>query len=480
MEITPIGFLFLLVILFLLCRKKHQFENLIVLCVITEIFIEMGFVFSVGTSTFFYSALIEDVIVIYSLFHIPSIRKRTDKTWGILIICYFVPVVLLALFPSNELVTPSGVRWDDVVFEGESLTRPVVNGTVLKMTTKFSIYTVMAIYANATFTTHHYQRILHKLSIGMKFFLILGIAEFVIKNILDGNTIWGHTLETLFGTSEFTVYEARLRGGTYELNLFTKEASHYAYALFLMPIIILADNLIQGKKNGISLSIFICIILSLISTSFSTLLFVFAFFYIFLLYRWGIQKPKTMKIEKILLTIGIIVVLSFTTIILTMYSDGFVTGRLLNLTENFSDFATTDVQYRGNDSGDSSTQIRTLSIIQTLLTFLSRPVFGVSLMSTSSHGATSLLLEGIGIVGVYFWTRCYFFLCPLKQVLTPQKTLFLLSIIIFFCVNLLNSLVLRPFYELTAYTMAICFIFIFSPFNLSSNAHTRKQNAKDI
>ena len=199
----------------------------------------------------------------------------------------------------------------------------------------------------------------------------------------------------------------------------------------------------------------------LLSTSFSMILFLSAFLFVYLLYRWTILCPPTMKREITSLFLFIFFLSSSATFFLISNSDGFVIGRLINLTNQLDGLLNFSGTYDGS-LGDSSTFIRIYSVIMTLNAFVSRPLFGISLGAAYCHGATAMLLSGIGIVGVYSLIRFYFFYVTVYKRFIIKKLSFISAIMVYLIVNLLNSLELKPFCNSTLIAVSICFCVIFS------------------
>ena len=183
------------------------------------------------------------------------------------------------------------------------------------------------------------------------------------------------------------------------------------------------------------------------------------------MYRWWVQKPISMRIEKMLFVSLLIVVALGLIAFLNMNSDNFLSYRLLYIFDNFdSIFAfTSNVGFVTMDGmGEASTQLRIISTIQTLIAFISRPLFGFSLGSVICHGSTVVLLTDIGIIGTYFWVKFNFHCIPLKAELIPAKKLYAICVLLYLIINMLNSMGLRPFYDFSLTLFVIGMIFLFS------------------
>jgi len=468
MAITPASFLYFFVVISILIRNKDVFMCLLLLCVTSDLFIGMGFFVMIGKTIITHYDFCLYILFLYCL--TKCLRKpiKLNRTYCILHFLYLLPLFLLIIFPSKALVADAyRVTWDEIVFDGLSPVHPAITNGVLKFTLKFLISSFIVLYLYNNFSKEKCMQFIIYLSKIINYFLFLGIIECIVKNLFGNIELWGNITEFFFGSTPSTVYEARLRGGTYELNLFSKEASHYAYTLFLSMIILFARNIFIGNKSGVNFSLLLCVALMILSTSFSVVLFLASFFVLFLLYRWGVLRPSTQKYEKlVLIAVSVFGFSGFMSFIIAN-DDGFVFGRLSNFIENWQVF------FDINNTvtfGDGSTYVRIMSILQTFAAFLDRPFFGFSIGSVFCHGSTAMLFAGIGLIGVIFWTKFYFYTFYLSKRLFYHKRLYLAAIIVYFGVNTFNSLSLRPFYDMTLITIVICYYFILSSHLVVSNA----------
>ncbi|MBO5631038.1 MAG: hypothetical protein J5965_18380, partial [Aeriscardovia sp.] len=400
MDISPAGYLYILLLGYLILHQRNRFYNLFVLTLVTEVFLGIGYIIKIGKTALSFEGVIQYVIIAYCLFNIKHIPLKLKRGCLLLMGSFIIPILLLYLFPSNALVTTMEVSWDEVLFDGASLVHPAVTGFVLKSNVKVLLMTLVFVYIYINWSVKDYQKSLRIFSGIANIFLILGIIEFCVRNILGLNEEWGSLLEFFWGESDNTVYESLERGTAYGLNLFTKEPSHYVNTLLIICIAKLTNNVINGKSRIIDNPILIALLLMLLSTAFSAVYTSGVFLVIYFMYRWYIIKPKTMQYEKISVLVILLVVISSLTVLLGSYTDSYIVKRLLNLNENLGDMISTDWDY-GFSAGDKSAQIRMVSTIQTLITlFTGRPVFGYSYNAIICHSAGVQLLAGIGLFGM--------------------------------------------------------------------------------
>lgn len=458
MGFSPAGILYISFIFYLIVSKRHFFAHLVFLCVVTEMFLQMGVIVKIGNYTMEMKNLSEDILILYCIAHINKIPPRLKKGWILLIISYIIPMLLLIFFPSNALVANMSVSWDKILLDGASPVHPIINGEVIKAVFKVILFSFVTLYLFIHWGETEFSWLIKRLSKISTIFMLLGLLEFLIRNILGLNEVWGSFLLFFFGDTESTVYEGHLRGDVYGLNLFTREPAAYSMTLFLVLVIKMAVNRLNGEKRIIDWTIGLGVFLMILSTSMSAYIYVVIFFVLYLLYRWIIKCPKYMKYEKILLFI-VLSLVSSSAIYYLGLSDDYVAQRISNIINNLDSFLAVDWDY--SSVGDKSSQVRLLSIVQTFVVFLERPIFGYSLFSIVCHGATPQYLAGVGLFGMVCWIRFYYYLIPLRLLMSPQKNAYILCIILYVITVLFGGWLIRPYYDLMLiiYVISCCFLF---------------------
>lgn len=458
MNVSPAGILFVLLVFRIYLKKEKCFEYLFLLCLTTETFFRKGYIFAIGESYVKFDFFIECVLIFYCITHIRQVDVRLYRGWLLWISSLILPLILLILFPSNELVATHEVSWDEVLYEGASLVHPIVNGHVVLMTMKMCLFSLVYIYIYLHWEKDDYKIVVQEFSRIANVFLVVGVLEFVVKNVFRLNDLWGTMLLLLFGETPATVYEGRLRGFSFELTLFAQEASHYALTLLFICIVILTRNVIERRESLLSRDIWLAVILSLFSTSFSSIYLLIVFFSIYLIHRWYVVKPQTTKIEIIALCSSLFIIFGSFLTIVSMYSDGYIGSRVAAIVENWDLILSAD-WVAGSAIGDMSSQVRLVSIVQTLFVFCHRPIFGYSMMSIESHGVFADFLAGVGVWGLICWLYFYFSLIPLKNWIKPMNAPFSLCILLQLLTHLLGG-DMREFYGAMLLIVSISFIII--------------------
>lgn len=462
------GILYALIVGYIVCQKKNVFANLFILCVLSEFVFRRAYLLSIGESYLTLELCSQYLLIVFCIFNLHSINKKLLRSWFLLTFSYTIPILLLIVFPSSVLVASPAVTWDMVLEEGASLVHPQVTTHVITMTTKFVLFSLVFIYIYKNWHLKDYKWSITRFSKWCNFFICFGCIEFLLKNVFGLNETWGNVITFFFGERSSTIAEGRLRGDLYELTLFTQEASHYAYVLLFIAIIKLTDNIINNRRHKIDLYLFLTLLLMALSTSFSVIYMIASFFFIYLLYRWYIERPKYMRYEKIAFITAFLAVLSYLSVFLAMNVDSFVYSRLINLYENFDELLTIDYSF-GSTMGDFSTQIRLVSMIQAVRAFLWRPIFGFSIGTIDAHSGTAMFLSAVGIFGLFCWIKFYFRVNPLFQILGPKRSLYYLAIVLFLFINLLSGS-FRAFFSLTLFYFVVSCCFVFSEKGVVSNA----------
>lgn len=195
-----------------------------------------------------------------------------------------------------------------------------------------------------------------------------------------------------------------LRGGFYKLSGLSSESAHFAYALYVTALVFIGLNIIKGTYK-----IWVLFTLGLIALtmSFSSVLFIGFLIGMYILYRLLDENNKKRKILYIIELIGIVVLAVILSSTLDdTYSSSYYGSRIVDIQENlkyiFSNIDVRLIPY-------ASSRVRMVSSIRTLKLLLKRPLLGIGINATNSHGSFSTILASIGIVGVYTWIKFLFY-----------------------------------------------------------------------
>lgn len=457
MNFCPAGILCIAISLWIVVRKKDCFFYLVLFVTILQIFIGKGFLLQIGGTNIPLITLPWFMIVAYCLLNVRSISNKFKVQYLVFACCLCIPIVSLFMFPSKVWVAQSPfVTWDEILFEGAAPVHPMVTREVFVTTIKFVTYPLVLYYIYTRWQCKDYVRLLGKLSYVSNVFLAMGVIEFVVKNIFRMNTQWGDFDLFFWGDVESTVHAGRLRGIFYESCLFTREASHYAFTLFMVALIKFANNVCRNNDRKIDKSMISCFVLMFLSTAFSAVLMFSTFMAIYFVYKYGFERSSLLVYILIILFIIIIAVPFITA------ADISIVNRINDLFDSFADYMSFDLNKSYQYSSDGSTQIRLISAFQTFRAFCERPLFGYSLGTLTSHSPTATFLGNVGIVGLILWMRLYFLNNPLKKMVNTLPGLYAIGIGIYLFFNFWGGgIMLSAFGIFTPMIYAICLCLIF-------------------
>ena len=465
MSINIFSILLLIVIVWIIIKNrglKKKLLNMTLLTVFLELYVEMGYFINIKGTLISYRTIGEMFLLFISILSLVKLHKiKINKNVFFLICIIIIGIINLILIPAKVKTANGNISWDDFIM-GQSFEYINFNFFVVQEALQMIVFIINVLAIYNIFEKEDYKEMLIKFSRIIKIILIFGLVEFVIKYILHSN-IYNEISNIIFGKAEASVLVLKERGTGYILQGFTTEASHYAYVLMVSTIILFASNQMTNKEKK---WIGICIFLMCTSMSFSSILFVFGLSVIYILYRISNTKTNKIKIIKIFLIFLIIlimmgiVIFNFSNIFNNLSENNFLQRRLKSLIQEieliFNGEWTTSTE-----SLEWSNRVRLVSSFETLRLIKYRPLFGLGIASVTSHGSTTMLLAGIGVLGSYFWTKYIFF--SLKNNLCNVNRIYYdLAIVTWFLINMLNSMGLRPFYELSSVFLMEAFIIIFS------------------
>jgi len=462
--LNPFSIVLLLLLLLCFFRTvsiKQIFFRLFILTTAIQLFVEVGFFVKIGDADVNYRTVCELIVLLFSL---PLLIKKGRFKISIysnycikFLALSIIGLTILLIVPSSVQVASIDTSWDDILVKGAELGRPMISGFVIQQTFQFFIAILAILVCYETFDRADFVKMIGIFSLIVKIFLVIGLIEFCIKYLFSFIN-YGTFVKFVFGYSDSTILEARNRGFGIELQGLTKEASHYAYVLFLSIVILIANNVVLKSTN--KKWILLAIMLMVFSMSFSTVLFGSALYFINLLYRWN-QLEEVNRRRKQVLTgiVFVLVLLIMISQISSLSTDGFFSRRFLSLIEEFGVISNNTWQTQ-HDALEWSNRVRLLSVFMSIKAFLSRPIFGFGLGTVTSHGSTIMMLCGVGILGLYMWIKVFFSMMR-NRFWEVNLKYWRASIFIFLFVNLLNSLGLRPFYEFHTFLLVISFMILY-------------------
>lgn len=462
------AFILIIVILYNIVNSanlKEFYMKLLMITLINECFIQIGYFIKIGTSEVSYRTVCELLLLCTSILLICKVKiKRSNFNVSLifLAICVF-GILRIIIQPSNILAANINVSWDDYLSSGIQFENiHFVPYVFLEFFSMFIfIISILTVYSVYTYKElNNFLNSFFKWSKGM---LIIGCVEAIIKYIFNSN-LYNYVCNFIFGISSSTNAEISSRGTGVILQGLTKEGSHYIYVLFII-IIVLFTEYKNKKSTANKVWLFVAILLSVLAMSFSVLLFGAGI--IMIGYFYWIRRSNNIQIKNlkkfilvIIIVIGVLFgVLSATSFIneLSISTNDFWSRRIVSLFEELQlifsgewKFATTALEW--------SNRSRLLSVFETMKLIIYRPLFGFGIGSVTSHGSSSMLLAGVGIIGTFYWFKVVFY-SQITGISSKylRKSGYLEAIVIWFIINMLNSMGLRPFYEVSTLVLVLVF-----------------------
>lgn len=465
---NPYTFILIAIILYNLFKidnLKDFYIKLLIITLINQCFIQIGYFIKIGNIEVSYKTICELLLLFTSiliLFKVKINRSNFSNSFIFLSICIF-GILRIIIQPSNIVASNINVSWDDFLSIGTQFEKihfvPFILQEFFSIVT--FIITIMTIYS--IYTYKELNKFIAEFCKWSKLMLIIGCIEAIVKYVFDSN-LYNSLCNSIFGVSSATYEGITFRGAGVVLQGLTKESSHYIYVLFIIILVIFVEY--KNTKNSNSkLWIIIASILGIMSMSFSLLLFSIGI--LIMCYFYWIRESSTNQfkiLKKILLIllsfIGVclLIGISYTLIDnLSVDSNNFWSRRIVSLFQEIKlifsgewKTATTSLEW--------SNRSRLLSVFETLKLIIYRPIFGFGIGAVTSHGSSSMMLAGTGLLGMLYWIKVVFYgkISGFNNKCLSNSG-YLAVILVWFMINMLNSMGLRPFYEISTLILVLVF-----------------------
>lgn len=395
----------ILYIIFTNKSLKEIYINIMAIFIFTYMHIEVGYFIKLGNTSVRFVWFLEIILIMFSIILLIK-NKSMHKKILINGIAFFFTIVLGLLFlfirPLKEMIITGDVLWDDYWRRKAVMNYPQLSSNNIESLVQVGVFIIILICVISLFKEKDYITLLYKTGDWCKIIVLYGIVEFVLKNVIKINTV--NMIDGIFGKSSTGLLQMELRGGFYKLSGLSSESAHFAYALYVTALVFIGLNIIKGTYK-----IWVLFTLGLIALtmSFSSVLFIGFLIGMYILYRLLDENNKKRKILYIIELIGIVVLAVILSSTLDdTYSSSYYGSRIVDIQENlkyiFSNIDVRLIPY-------ASSRVRMVSSIRTLKLLLKRPLLGIGINATNSHGSFSTILASIGIVGVYTWIKFLFY-----------------------------------------------------------------------
>jgi len=390
-----IATIFLLGTLLLIMAKCRNLEELrmfsLVGALAFALLVNSGYFLQIGSIFLQYDEFMVLFFLGLSLF--TGKLYRIDKTvffGGLgLIIVVLLGVVMLALDLRNVKVLPIGESWDAFFYGRTYLLAPVTFST---KNIERIIRIIMLVVIGISINEYLRKAPIDAISFFEKAIImitsvqvLIGALDFCLKFFLQTAFLQQFTA-FFFGIAPSQFGRYIVRGGTYAIQGFMREPSHFAMS-FLPGIIVLSLSVGKGTKMRL-LEILVvgALFFAASFTGFGLICFWLALKIINQLTHWKMMS----LLKSSILLLGVF----FLCIGLFFYWNHFPL---------LSYYANRLMGALGFGPSIGSESIRMGSILEMLKLFLLYPILGCGLGSTNAHGFLPSLLANVGILGFISW-----------------------------------------------------------------------------
>lgn len=374
--------------------RKDRLANVIIVSFTIGLLFQIGYMVRIGNIEISYPFFCEIVLFLTYLIYIIKVHKMKKHIfYNLLILCVYLiaNIVLLNINTYNKAVLAPGTSVDLWVLGKASKSYILFGANNILYAFKL-IMACLIVNMSFDLEKDKINNILDKVTFFSKIYLVYGVIEFLIKNILKSSILYD-LQNILFGVIGATQVNIRLRGGLVSLQGLTKEPSLYAAQLFIILIL-----LYRNKKEVNKKWIILTIVLMIFSMSFSTIVLLLDAIFLFILFEYkNNKKVKKIFVAIMLLTIIIVVIIvNWERLIQSYYIK-----RLLGTLEIFTDILNGNTVY----SNDISSNSRIKSTLDAWSYIKDRPLFGVGVGTVSSLSSLLEFVAEVGFIGIIIWFK---------------------------------------------------------------------------
>lgn len=458
-----IGSFILLFLIFNSINKKtftNAYKSLFVLTIVIELLIERGYFVQIGSVQIAYRTICELILGVISLVFLykHKMKKSIFFSAGIVFIIVVIGLLLLHVFPSGAQGATMQVSWDEILVSRIGKEPIVLNSGMYTEIIQLLLYLLIIVSAVSILNKDDFLDILQGVISYSKLLIVFNCIEIITKYLFHSN-IYTDILNYVLGSSYATLTTLVYRGNGFVVSGFTKEASHFAFSLLVLFILSFI-YFYKCRNQKYDLLYFGAIVLNFFSTmSFSTIYFGACAILFITVYFWEKRGYSIVKLYLFIIgaCLGLYILLSFLPVIAHFIGDTGFWGRRINSVVEELSLLNNGKWLTAATALEWSNRVRIGSTYETIKLMAYRPVFGLGFAATSAHSSLAMLLSGTGVIGSYFYLSLIF-KWPYRY-FKLNTGLYANFIVIFLFSLLLNSLGLRPFYEvwniLLAYSFAI-------------------------
>lgn len=448
--ITPFSIVFIMIVIFTLCREKKVHDIFITFLAVTmtiQVCSLGGYFVKLGTVEIDY---VDIAMLLTAFFGFLDSRNCINRKTFILSMALLgwslLGMILTSVLPPHTQIIPTTVSWDAYFYGRASKTTAVISVSSIMAFIKLGLSLFILCFSGQILDDDYakVRRIIVRIS---KVHIVWLVVEVVSKNILKTNLL-PNLRNTIFGIGKSTATELTLRGSGYTVFGWTREASAVPEFLFVFIAIIILSKTVKENKYWIIAGVMIMAL----SMSFSTLMFGSA---LILLYAFSYQGVTGKKASKKAIYGGTALLLLVCAGIYFALNNPYYSSRVTGFIEDFSVISSKNNVLNGTIT---SSKVRLYGIMETLNVLLERPLTGFGLGTAYCNSAVVMILADIGIIGFTLWISAI-------GSISRQRKPFLSKNNICFCLFLLLPNILKGSSSLLYTTSIILVLYLIDNLN---------------
>lgn len=378
-------------VIFFLRNMKYGlievYKKLFTISIVSTLILDVGYFMKVGSFIVEYNYVFSIMTLCVAIFVFLKLHIYSNvKIHGFLFLLILVFVLFVHMvFNIGYVSVGFNQPWDIYFSSGDELSEVFISSHSFFVVLRTAIFLFnFYIFVSCSKKTEFIKllRFVYRVSI---LFIIISLFDFFTSNFIRP-TFFREISFILFGKSEATYYVPRMFLNIYVPMAFLREPSSFCYSCMIFAYCSLAYfTMKKNNKPGPLISLFLYIVLLIISKSLT------GFIYAFVLYVSFIYISKR---RKMWMFSSIFIFLIFG--IVLYYSLG---DRVNHI---FSEFLNV---YNNSPSKleKSSEIIRLYSIVNNIKCFFKNPLFGCGIGSIYSYSAVITMLCDLGLVGTFYY-----------------------------------------------------------------------------
>lgn len=434
-------------------NSKDVLVNLFVLAVVIGLLVARGNFLVIGEHETPYKQICEYALIIYAIYYAcsASVRMRRTALVRFLVFAFLLTMslALLAFFPTGAVGATGAVKsvtWDTIFLQGAQRQPVVFELTYLTGLVKFFLTLFVILIIVSSLNRSDWERVLSKTLVWSEIIVIVCLIEVIAKYGFRSN-LFHEVSDAVLGVSTSTYVDLVVRGDGILLCGFTKEASHYSFALSVLFIIIICwlsckrRLLTRAQKNLSYAAIVAIAVEQAFAMSFSMFYFAACSILVVLvvLMRGKPLIQGSIVVTSVLMTL-VLVFIGLPVLASVLDGSTYFGNRIKVLQSNL--LACMDGSWiKYPNSGDNSTTVRLGSMFETLRLLGNRPLLGLGFGSLTAHSSFAMMIGDWGLLGFGFYC------CAIYGGMAParNRVMYGCLVVSYLLMTLLASIGVRPF-----------------------------------